>query len=85
MILTIETTAEKMNDALRKMQEIGSVTMSQEENSAHGNFSVKGVEGEWAYGLGILKIRITDKPWLASEAMIENEINKFFRPSPSSK
>jgi len=72
--MKIKTTAKKVSEALRNIQEIGSVYS--EDNS--GSFSVEGVEGRFSYDDGILTIVIDDKPWLASESMIEDEIRKFF-------
>ena len=45
-----------------------------------GSFSVKGVEGSYVFdeNANMVKIRLTDKPWLASWEMIETEVRKFF-------
>lgn len=45
-----------------------------------GSFSVKGVKGEYVFdeNTSIVKIHITNKPWLASWDMIEDEIRNFF-------
>lgn len=48
--------------------------------SVSGNsFNVKGVEGRMSRDGDRTTITITDKPWLASEGMIKDEIRKFFR------
>ena len=72
--MKIKATAEKVNEALQKIQQVGSV--SSKDNK--GSFSAKGVNGRFSYDDGILTIVIDDKPWLASDSMIENEIRKFF-------
>jgi len=41
-------------------------------------FEVKWVEWEINFKDWLLSINITDKPWLASWDMIEEELNKFF-------
>ena len=45
-----------------------------------GSFSIKGVKGYYVFDedASVLKINITDKPWLASWEMIEGEVRKFF-------
>lgn len=43
-----------------------------------GSFEISGVEGNFTYNDGVLKIRITDKPWLASWGMIEDKLDEFF-------
>lgn len=73
-MIKIETTAEKVNEALGKIREVG--TVSVRDNG--GSFSAKGVEGRFSYKDGVLSIAIDDKPWLASDSMIESEIRKFF-------
>jgi len=72
--MKIQATKEKVNEALKKISEIGHVSVSDNV----GSFSAKGVEGRFSYQGDILTIVIDDKPWLASESMIENEIRKFF-------
>lgn len=72
--MKIQTTAEKVNKALEKIREVGEVSV----DGNGGSFSAKGVEGRFSYSDGVLTIKIDDKPWLASDSMIESEINKFF-------
>lgn len=72
--MKIQTTADKVNEALAKIREVGDVSV----DGNGGSFSAKGVEGRFSYNGGILTIVIDDKPWLASDSMIENEIRKFF-------
>ena len=74
--MQIKTTLDKVNEALAKISEVGSVSVL----GSGGSFSAKGVVGRFTYNqdLEILTIIIDDKPWLASDSMIENEIRKFF-------
>ena len=73
--MKIKTTPEKVNEAIRKLQQVSSVSF----DGTNGRFSAKGVAGRFKWdGNGIITIVIDDKPWLASEEMIESEIKKFF-------
>ena len=64
-----------VKEALDKMKSIGDVSF----DGISGSFDVKGVEGRFRWDEpDTLTIIIDDKPWLASDSMIENEINKFF-------
>lgn len=74
--MKIKTSLEKVNSALRKIREVGDVSIG----DSSGSFSVKGVKGRFSFerNTEILTIVIDDKPWLASDSMIENEIKKFF-------
>lgn len=74
--MKIKTSLDKVNEALHKIKQVGYVS----ENDSQGSFSVKGVEGRFLYDKDteILTIVIDDKPWLASDSMIETEIKKFF-------
>lgn len=75
--MKIKTKLEKVNEALSKIRDVGSVFVE----GSSGNFSAKGVKGRFSYSQEdeILTIVIDDKPWLASDSMIEDEIKKFFR------
>lgn len=75
--MKIKTTLEKVNNALNKIRQVGGETIV---NGSNGSFDVKGVEGRfsWDSESEILTILIDDKPWLASDSMIESEIKKFF-------
>jgi hypothetical protein len=73
--MKIKTTLQKVNEALAKMKSVGSVSF----DGTNGSFDVKGVEGRFMWDEpDTLTIIIDDKPWFASDSMIENEINKFF-------
>jgi len=74
--MKVKATLEKVNEALNKIQQVGSVKV----NGSQGSFSAKGVDGRFSFDKEneILTIVIDDKPWLASDSMIENEIKKFF-------
>lgn len=72
--MKIKTTVEKVNEAIDKINEVGSCLVYKNNS---GSFSVKGVEGRFTYEDGTLSIVIDDKPCLASDSMIENEIRKF--------
>lgn len=75
-MIKIKTTIGKVNEALLKIQNVGSVSV----NGTQGSFSAKGVEGRFEFDSEseTLSIVIDDKPWLASDSMIESEIRKFF-------
>ena len=74
--MQIKTTAGKVNKALEKMNEEGEV----EFDGNDGSFDIKGVEGRFNWnGEDTLTIIIDDKPFFASNSMIENAINKFFK------
>jgi hypothetical protein len=73
--MKIKTTLQKVNEALAKMKLVGSVKF----DGTNGSFDVKGVKGRFSWDKpDTLTIIINHKPWLASNSMIENEINKFF-------
>ncbi len=76
MKIQINTNADKVNEALTKIREVGSVSIDGDNT---GSFSAKGVKGRFLYDDGTLVIVIDDKPWLASDSMIESEIKKFFK------
>jgi len=49
-------------------------------DGTNGGFDVREVRGRFNWdGNGTLVIKIDDKPWLASDSMIEDAINKFFK------
>jgi len=74
--MKIKATLEKVNEALNKIKEVGNIAV----NGSEGSFSAKGVEGRFSFDQEneILTVVIDDKPWLASDSMIESEIKKFF-------
>ena len=74
--MKINATLKKVNDALSKIQDVWRVDIDWSKWS----FTVKWVEWRFSYDQDseILTIVIDDKPWLASEEMIEWEIRKFF-------
>lgn len=75
--MKIKTNLQKVNEALSKIREKGDALVY----GSSGSFKVMGVKGnfKWDKETETLTIIITDKPWLASQSMIENEINKFFK------
>lgn len=75
--MKIKATLEKVNEAIKRIGQVGDVSV----NGSSGSFSAKGVDGRFAYDQAseTLTIVIDDKPWLASDSMIESEIKKFFR------
>lgn len=75
--MKITTTLEKVNKALSKIQDAGTVQIDWNKWS----FSVKWVEWRFSYDQDtkVLQIVIDDKPWLASESMVDREIIKFFQ------
>lgn len=81
--MKVKATISQLNDALEKIRSVGGVAIvrKQSDSQAGGSFDVKGVEGLFNFDKQeeVLTITILDKPWLASDAMIEEEIKKFFR------
>lgn len=75
--MKIETNLDKINEALNKIRGAGGVVSIKD---SVGAFSIKGVDGRFEFNqnTNILEIVVDDKPFLASDSMIENEINKFF-------
>ena len=73
--MQIETTEEKVQEGLDAIITAGG-TINNESQTA----KIKGVTAEYGYNKekGILTVNIIDKPWLATDSMIETEINKFF-------
>ncbi len=71
--MNVKVSSSKFEEAKKKIVDNG--------GSVSGNqFSVKGVKGSFSREAGSMdmEIRITDKPWLASENMIRKEIREFF-------
>jgi len=74
--MKIKASMKKVNEALNKISDVGSVTV----NGSGGKVSVKGVDANFSFDESSeeLTITITDKPWLVSESFVEDEIRKFF-------
>lgn len=70
--MTLNVTDEQFESAKKSIRENGGGVSACE-------FWVKGVEGDFERDGDTMYIEITDKPWLASEGMIKEEIHKFFR------
>lgn len=71
--MTVKASSTKFEEAKRKIEENG--------GSVSGNqFSIEGVKGSFSRETGSvdMTIRVTDKPWLATDNKIRSEINKFF-------
>ena len=75
--MKIKTTLEKVNVAVDEIRANGG---SVRINGTAGSFSIRGVEGRFNFseGDGVLTVAIDDKPWLASEEMIEEKVRDFF-------
>ena len=74
--MKIKTTANKVNEAIEKMKSKGRVSF----DGTNGGFYVRGVRGRFSWdGDDTLVIKIDDKPWLASDSMIEEAVNSFFK------
>lgn len=75
--MKIKTTLEKLNEGLALIQrEGGDVNV----NGSNGSVSISGVEARFSFDQDsdILTVAIDDKPWLASDSMIEGKIREFF-------
>ena len=66
-----ETTVEKIGAGINLIRDGGGVVHG-------GDFVINGVEGHYSYNGVRIKIKITDKPWLASWDMIEEKLEDFF-------
>jgi hypothetical protein len=75
--MKIKATVDKANEALAKIQQAGSLSMTDNK----GSFSVKGVVGRFSYDSEAeeLTVVIDDKPWLVSQDYVESEIRNFFK------
>lgn len=75
--MKIKTTMDKVNEGLNLIRKEGGDV---EVNGMAGNVSVSGVEARFLFDIDtdILTVVIDDKPWLASESMIEGKIREFF-------
>ena len=69
--MKIETTQEKVDQGVQELKDAGGSVTS-------NSVSFKGVEANYSFEDGILTVRITDKPWLASMEYVEGEIKKYF-------
>lgn len=77
--MRITTTLEKFQKGLRKVRESGgTTTINCLDSTIEGSASIQGVVATFEFNQGTLTINIEDKPWLATDSMIEDEINKFF-------
>lgn len=76
--MQIKTTLEKVNEGLELIRQRGGDVSIQGSN---GSVSISGVEARFSFDQDndILTIAIDDKPWLASDSMIEGKIREFFR------
>lgn len=75
-MITIHTTADKVNEGIILIQEQGGLVVVE---NGMGSVSFKGVKARFQYKEGVLSVDILDKPWLATEGMIKDELNKFFK------
>lgn len=73
-MITIKTTAEKVNEAIERLKEDGEISV----RGNTGEFEVMGVSGRYMYELGELNIVIDDKPWLISDEYVEQKIRDYF-------
>lgn len=79
-MIIVKTKQATFEKAARLIGDVGKIEAEKNGNYLMGTFSLKGVSGKFSFDAvaEVLKIVITDKPWLASESMIEKEIRKFF-------
>ena len=75
--MKIKTTLDKVNEGLNLIQKKGGSVRVQDTK---GSVSISGVEARFSFDVDtdILTVVIDDKPWLASESMIEGKIREFF-------
>lgn len=75
--MTIKTTLEKVNEGIKAIQRNGGRVIIRGDD---GTVYISGVEARFTFHqeTGDLTVVIDDKPWLASDSMIEEKINEFF-------
>jgi hypothetical protein len=73
--MKIKTTLEKVNEGLVLIQDEGGDVRV---DGSEGRVKISGVDAGFSFDDGVLTIEIYDKPWLASDSMIESEIKNFF-------
>ena len=73
--MKIQTTLKKVNEGLELIQQEGGKV---DIDGGGGRVQIQGVDATFEFDEGVLTVQINDKPWLASDSMIENEIKKFF-------
>lgn len=73
--MKIETTQEKVNEGINEIESNGG-SVDRDEQVVR----IQGVVAEYGFNkeTGILIVNILDKPWLASESMIEGKIQEYF-------
>lgn len=76
-MIKIKTTFDKVNEGLNLIKRQGGDVYSKD---TAGSVSISGVEARYSFDIGteILTVAIDDKPWLASDSMIEDKIREFF-------
>lgn len=73
--MKIKTTLEKVNEGIKLIQQKGGKVNI---DGSEGRVQVQGVDATFAFNDNVLTVQINEKPWLASDSMIETEIKKFF-------
>lgn len=75
--MKIKTTLGKLNEGLALIQREGGDVNVKDSN---GSVSISGVEARFSFDrdTDILTVTIDDKPWLASDSMIEGKVREFF-------
>lgn len=75
--MKLKTTFDKINEGLTLIRSKGG---SVQIDGRQGRVSISGVKARFAFDAenDILTVVIDDKPWLASNSMIEEKIKEFF-------
>lgn len=73
--MKIKTTLDRVNEGLALIQRKGGDV---DVNGSGGRVQISGVDASFSFSEGVLTVQINDKPFLASDSMIESEIKKFF-------
>ena len=77
--MVIKTTLDKFTEGIKTIRKNGgSVTLEALDSTTEGTAEISGVSAKFEFNQGKLTIQITDKPWLASDSMIEGKIREFF-------
>jgi hypothetical protein len=76
--MRIRATLEQVNEAIQKIRQDGGTVYIEE---SAGSIEARGVRVSFTFDQEeqILAVQILDKPWLASDSMIEDAIRNFFK------
>ena len=78
--MKINTTIEKFHEGISTIRKMGGdVTVDYLDSTSEGKVEAEGVTAKFEFNQGDLTIKIIDKPFFATDSMIEDKINEFFK------